>query len=209
MAETARKTLTVSELKPADVLLTTSAGAVSSVIRFGTNSKYSHTALYVGNGQIIEAIEDGVRQRPLEAAVQSYLVVEVYRPFGLSPERARAVIQYAQMQAGKPYDFKAVATAGHNSAKGKVLCMAFGAACEIMNGINRSNSDVAFYCSELVAHAFVIGGGYSLRGGSVHGSTPQNIAESKGLGFVGILKDRPAPPPAEPKFQVSPMGRFR
>lgn len=201
-----QKTLTPADLQLADVLLTTSTGAVSSVIRFGTSSRYSHTALYGGNGEIIEAIDKGVKQRPLEYAVQTYLVVEVYRPVGITPAQARAVIAYAEQQREKPYDYKAVATAGHNSKLGVVLCMASGAACEIMDGINRHQSDVKFYCSELIAHAFVMGG-YSL-GVPAHGSTPQRIAQAKGLQFVGILKERLAPQP--PKADnISRAGRFR
>lgn len=201
-----RKTLTPADLKPADVLLTTAAGAVSTVIRFGTSSKYSHTAIYVGNGEIIEAVADGVVRGPLDAAVKSYLVVEVYRPVGIKPAQAQAVVAYVEQQRGKAYDYKAVATAGHNSKLGAVLCMASGAACEIMDGINRYESDVKFYCSELIAHAFTIGG-YSL-GISAFGSTPQRVAEARGLQFVGVLKDRPQEEPRKTP-PVSPFMRMR
>ena len=197
-----KKTLTVADLKPADVLLSTATGAVSSVIRFGTSSRYSHSALYVGNGRVIEAIERGVVDRHLDEALQASVVVELYRPMGIKPAQAQAVIVYAKTQEKKPYDYKGVAATSHNGSKGKVLCWASGAACQLLDGMNRQDSEVAFYCSELIAHAF-FKAGYPLAA-TPYSSTPQSIAESKGLAFVGILKDRPEEQPKKPAPSPSP-----
>jgi uncharacterized protein YycO len=47
--------------KPGDVILMTSNKKISEIIREVTNSDYSHTAMYIGNGEIVESTSGGVR----------------------------------------------------------------------------------------------------------------------------------------------------
>lgn len=202
MAE--KKTLTTADLKPADVLLTTSTGAVSSVIRFGTSSKYSHTALYLGNGMVAEAIDSGVQIHAFDKAMMANVVIEVYRPMGIKPEQAQAVLTYVRQQQGKAYDYKGVAAASHNGPARGVLCFAAGMTCQLLDGINRSDSEAAFYCSELVVHAFHKAG-YPLAR-TPYASTPQSVAESKGLAFIGIVRDRPEEQPKKGPGVTAPAG---
>ena len=59
----------LSDLELADILLSTGSAAASVVIRAGTVSRYSHAALYIGNGQIIEAIGSGVTRQGIRDAM--------------------------------------------------------------------------------------------------------------------------------------------
>ena len=54
-----------SALEAGDLIVSTTAARVSRGIRTATSSPVSHAMLYVGNGQVIEAIQEGVVERPL------------------------------------------------------------------------------------------------------------------------------------------------
>lgn len=66
-------------LRPADIIVSTTGAAVSGVIRVGTGSPVSHAALYAGNGEVIEAIGQGVVQRGLDKALADDLLAVAYR----------------------------------------------------------------------------------------------------------------------------------
>ena len=53
-------------LEAGDILLTSIATVNSFGIRLGTFSPVSHAVLYLGDGQIAEAVGTGVRARPLD-----------------------------------------------------------------------------------------------------------------------------------------------
>ena len=61
--------ITQAEMQPADIIVSTGSGAVSAVIRTGSLSPYSHAALYIGNGEVIEAIGEGVVRQSLANAL--------------------------------------------------------------------------------------------------------------------------------------------
>jgi len=103
-------------LKPGDVLLVESNDRISGVIKYLTQSTWSHAALYVGpvpgamtpDGEahvMIEAnIEDGVVSVPLSKYVQFH--TRVCRPVRLSAEDCARVCAYAIERIGFAYDLK-------------------------------------------------------------------------------------------------------
>jgi hypothetical protein len=107
--ETLRQTL-----EPCDVLLIEGNQHISNVIKYLTQSTWSHAALYVGDalgppapGQepqvLIEAlIGEGVIAAPL-AKYQTYNT-RICRPIGLTDEDKRKVIAYAAERIGLLYD---------------------------------------------------------------------------------------------------------
>lgn len=183
----------VSELRPADILLSTGDAAVSAVIRVGTASRFSHSALYAGNSEIIEAIGQGVVRQPLARAISDDTLVAVYRRIRMADEQATRVVRYASMQIGKPYDQAGAIGAGVTSKTGLVLVVFGGALGFAATGaglgadiMNRLNPERSFFCSELVALAFE-NAGVSLGSGAAS-STPADISSAHLLNLVGYLK---------------------
>ncbi len=188
--------LTVNDLRPADILLSTGDAAASSAIRFGTGSRFSHAALYAGNGEIIEAIGEGVVRQSLARAMRDDTLVCVYWRIGMSDAQAGQAIRYATVQIGKPYDELGAVGAGVTSGRGFVLSVFAGAINPIAalgvnvaiaaDVINRLNPERTFFCSELVALAFEKAGVPLGRGAA--STTPQDVASAHVLNLIGTLK---------------------
>jgi hypothetical protein len=102
-------------LCPGDVLLVESSSNVSSVIKYLTQSTWSHAALYVGpvardmaGGEphvLVEAnIGEGVISAPLSKYERYH--TRICRPVSLSPADCRQVCDYAIARIGCDYDLK-------------------------------------------------------------------------------------------------------
>ncbi|GAB4262273.1 MAG: hypothetical protein Kow0065_12930 [Methylomicrobium sp.] len=182
--------LAINQLKPADILLSTGSAAASVVIRMGTVSRYSHAALYIGDGQIVEAIGSGVTRQSLQDAMSDDTLVSVYRRLRMSDEQGLQVIRYAKQQVGKKYDYSGAAGGGITSGPGIVIGIFLGpivAAAGVGADLyNRYNPEASFYCSELVAIAFEKAG--VPLGSGAASTTPQDISRSHVLNYVGDLK---------------------
>jgi hypothetical protein len=105
-------------LEPGDIVLIEGNTRLSVVIKYLTQSTWSHAALYVGGALgtsppgeepkiFIEAdLRDGVRAVPLSA--YAGLHTRICRPVGLSADDLRKVIEFAISRIGEPYDLKNV-----------------------------------------------------------------------------------------------------
>src|SRR4051794_335595 len=105
-----------SSLKPGDVLLVEGNNHISGVIKYLTQSTWSHAALYVGpidgasteDGEphvLIEAnIGEGVVTAPLSKYFRFH--TRVCRPVGLSEDDCAQVCCYATERIGLAYDLK-------------------------------------------------------------------------------------------------------
>ncbi|CDI02550.1 conserved hypothetical protein [Candidatus Competibacter denitrificans Run_A_D11] len=182
--------LTISDLKPADILLSTGEAKASKVIRGGTMSRYSHAALYIGKSQIIEAIGSGVTLQSLEDAMSDDTLVSVYRRLRMSDEQGLQVIRYAKEQIGKKYDYVGAFGGGVTSGPGFLIgiflspiVIGAGVAADLYN---RMNPEAAFYCSELVAIAFEKAA--VPLGSGAASTTPADISRSHVLNYIGDLK---------------------
>ncbi len=102
-------------LRPGDVLLVEGNNHISGVIKYLTQSTWSHAALYVGpldnrasDGEphtLIEAeLGIGVESAPLSK--YSRFHTRVCRPIGLTEEDCRQVCAYATERIGLAYDLK-------------------------------------------------------------------------------------------------------
>jgi hypothetical protein len=107
-----------SALQPGDVVLTEGNTRLSAIIKFLTQSTWSHAALYVGerpgdlapNGEpnvLLEAEADtGVITVPLSK--YAHFNLRICRPVGLDDASKRKVIEYALARIGKLYDSKQI-----------------------------------------------------------------------------------------------------
>ncbi len=105
-----------ASLKPGDVLLIEGNNHISGVIKYLTQSTWSHAALYVGpigdrvtaDGEpllLVEAnIGEGVIAAPLSKYVRYH--TRICRPAGLSEEDRARVCAYATERIGFDYDMK-------------------------------------------------------------------------------------------------------
>ncbi len=99
-------------LQPGDVLLVEGNNRVGSVIKYLTQSTWSHSALYVGDylqggDAFIEAdIVEGVRSVGFGEFVGMH--TRICRPIGLSQADARKVCEFAINRLGSQYDLRNV-----------------------------------------------------------------------------------------------------
>lgn len=103
-------------LRPGDVLLVEGTNHISGVIKYLTQSTWSHAALYVGpigerttdDGEplvLVEAnIGEGVVGAPLSKYYRSH--TRICRPVGLTPDDCHRVCAYAMERIGFDYDVK-------------------------------------------------------------------------------------------------------
>ncbi len=118
------------ELRPCDVLLTEGRNEVSDVIKYATQSAWSHSALYIGR---IHDIEDplirSIAMEHFNGTADTQLLIEgvldkgtvitplsfyrhdhirICRPQGLSPTDAQHVIDFAIHKLGSDYDVRQI-----------------------------------------------------------------------------------------------------
>jgi hypothetical protein len=103
-------------LEPGDVLLVEGNNRISGVIKYLTQSTWSHSALYVGpiTGQVSEdgephvLIEANVGEGVVSAPLSKYLRfhTRICRPVGLTEADRAAVCAYAVARIGFAYDLK-------------------------------------------------------------------------------------------------------
>ena len=105
-------------LQPGDILLVEGNTRLAAIIKFLTQSTWSHAALYVGersgdrtgDGEpnvLLEADADiGVATVPLSKYLHFH--TRICRPVGLSADEKQKVIDYALARIGKQYDSKRI-----------------------------------------------------------------------------------------------------
>jgi hypothetical protein len=105
-------------LQPGDVLLVEGNSRLSTVIKFLTQSTWSHAALYVGDagkgkatkgepGLLLEAYNEvGVVLSPLSKYEE--FNTRICRPIGLMDEERKKIIDYALARVGMQYDNKQI-----------------------------------------------------------------------------------------------------
>lgn len=130
-------------LKPGDVILVEGNKLISRVIMAVTHSTWSHCALYVGDGKIIDPLPStGTVVNPVEAL--AHLNIRVCRPFGLSGEAIDKVVSFAMSHVGRGYDHINISNILFSFFKKKVDYT------EFLGDISGSNE----VCSGLIAEAY-------------------------------------------------------
>ncbi|SEA75644.1 Permuted papain-like amidase enzyme, YaeF/YiiX, C92 family [Desulfuromusa kysingii] len=147
-------------LRPGDVLLIDSNSRVGAVIKYLTQSGWSHAALYLGPEKtlsgpgeeakvLLEAdVIEGVRLVPLSDYVHKH--TRICRPIGLSAVAIDQILDYAMERLGHSYDLKNIFDLARYfvlptpvPAKWRRSLLAFG-----------SGDPTRAICSSLIAQAF-------------------------------------------------------
>jgi hypothetical protein len=169
-----------SLLLPADIIVSTTDAAVSRLIQFGTSSAVSHAGVYVGAGEVVEALGAGVIQQPLRLALGDDTVAVALRHPRITDSQQRAVVDFVRAQRGRRYDYAGVFVEALFGSLGSPGLM------PIYLG---TDHDERFFCSELVLEAYERAGLPLVS--PIEGRTPGSLARLLGssrLLYVGHLK---------------------
>lgn len=94
-----------SDLRTGDILLSAEGTALSAGIRLLTLAPVSHAALYVGDGEVAEALGGGVRLRRLATMIEEESVIAVLRQPRLDDATAQRIGELARDRVGWGYDY--------------------------------------------------------------------------------------------------------
>ena len=94
-------------LHKADVILVEGNLRISAVIKYLTQSTWSHAVLYAGDGVCVEAdMLQGVRRFPLTELASYH--IRICRPLSLTAEDETNIVAHAESRIGVQYDLKHV-----------------------------------------------------------------------------------------------------
>ncbi len=189
--------LSVDELKPGDIILRCSSALSSQMTELMIWSRYTHSALYLGNGMIIDATwQYGVKTRGLADLVrEANGRVGVLRLPGLTSDQAQAVVAAAQAKESAQYNFEAVRVLGAQKleALAPISQQSLGDMIDILGRAEQlprgATGTGAYACSELIAFAFKAIGIYLSH---ASGFTPGDMMRLSQAGFffaVGRLQE--------------------
>lgn len=95
-------------LAPGDIILSSAQGLQSAGVRLMTLSPVSHASLYTGDGQIAEAVGEGIRRRSVERLLAEESTVVAFRHPAVQPQHVRHMQQFVQETVGQKYNFVGV-----------------------------------------------------------------------------------------------------
>ncbi|MDG3007473.1 YiiX/YebB-like N1pC/P60 family cysteine hydrolase [Paludisphaera mucosa] len=176
-------------LKPGDIIVRCTPGLTSQGIELAHWSRYSHVALYIGDGQIIDAVGAGVHTRSLADLLSESNRVGVLRVPDLSAAQARTAIRAAQAQEGDAYNFVGLAALEAQKLSAVIAHLSEGlpGVVGVLSRAERLPSSIidngTFACSQLVRYAFIKAG---VTLSQANGLAPGDVVR---LGMVGVLDE--------------------
>lgn len=91
------------DLKVGDIILVKGRDLLGKTIDDIEHSKYSHSAIYIGSGKIVEAEWNKVICSPMEKYAGQ---ADIFRPkFDLTIVQQSKIVEYAKSCVGEPYDY--------------------------------------------------------------------------------------------------------
>ena len=87
--------ISTGQLQKGDIILSTTTDPVSKIVKYVTDSKYSHARIHIGNNKIIEAIDPQVRRAEIIKSMEDDLYTGVYRYPNLTEIQKIQIIHYA------------------------------------------------------------------------------------------------------------------
>ena len=149
------------DLQAGDILFSSEASVQSLGIRLFSNAAVSHVFLYLGDGEIAEAVGAGVRIRRLDEALKESNLTAAFRRPDLTEENIAALRDFVRQQNGRRYNFLGIVkqvpySLARNACELPVIprrirrfCLNTMAAVMIPSFGNRR-----FFCSQFVIEAF-------------------------------------------------------
>ena len=140
----------LQSLKPGDILVMTSTkkDEIGESIRSATGGNFSHVALYVGQGYLVEAVWDGVRKiHWSESGYPGNYHVVALRHKDIESLDIQQVINFASSKVGLKYDYPFIIFAGITVLLSRVGINIRG----LRNWFDVKNS---YICTELVGDSY-------------------------------------------------------
>ena len=97
-----------SALAPGDILLSSASTVQSIGIQLATLAPVSHALVYLGDGEIAEAVGEGVRVQTVDAMLAEEQMVVAFRDPRLTPEQAARLREWSLAQVGVRYNMVGV-----------------------------------------------------------------------------------------------------
>jgi hypothetical protein len=151
----------MADLRGGDIILSNTDGVVSLGIRAMTMSPVSHAALYLGDGQIAEAVGSGVRLRPFDDFLGGEATTVAFRHPGVQDGHATAMRAFVQQHEGKSYNTLGVMLQAPFTLQrqycelplvpGLVRDFCIRGLAAVQLGVARNDR---FFCSQLVLEAY-------------------------------------------------------
>jgi hypothetical protein len=187
--------LSVSKLKPGDIILRCSSALSSQMTELMIWSRYTHSALYIGNGMIIDSTwQYGVKIRSLADFLNESNRVGVLRMQGLTSDQANKVILAAQSKESSDYNFEGVKILGVQKldALTNISRQYLGNMIDILGRAEylppNATDNGKYACSELIVFAFKA---VNITLSHANGFTPGDMIRLSQAGFfseVGRLQ---------------------
>lgn len=155
----------MSNPQPGDFFVTATSGNLLDkffawCIRFGTESTVNHAGIYIGNGQIVEAVRSVVRGTESEypnavwsngmAPKYLYIVPKWNYSVTLTEDQRQAIVSAAQSYVGRPYGYLDILAIGLAQKR-------FGSSVSRVSKwwwVKRIEKSKALICSQLVVEAY-------------------------------------------------------
>ena len=92
------------DLRPGDIVLSSTNGIVSMGVRMITVAPVSHAALYLGDGTFVEAVGAGVRTRSTQEYMDGESTIVAFRHPGMGEPHVGALSEFSRLHVGKKYN---------------------------------------------------------------------------------------------------------
>jgi hypothetical protein len=192
--------LDINYLMPGDILVATTTNITPDIIRLGIHSVINHAMLYIGEGNVVEADEDGAEICSLQSDIESYGYRQVmaFRYPTLSPDTAKQIIEIAVRETESDFDFSLLSGSRENAdfmnslANPDISSIMFPDDTESDVFVRHTNQEMdfdnpdRFYCTELIFETF-LKAGIALGSELPHLTNPQQIVDLSNNGTLSYL----------------------
>lgn len=153
------QSIDASALRIGDILLSRASGVVSRAIRTVSDAPVSHASVYIGGGQVVEALANGVVLNQLEDSVGSNEVVVAFRYPNLTSEQELRIRDFVGQHLGTGYNYWGIVRQAPFSVDRRICeRLPDGMRQRCTSGmarifLGRGDTD-RFFCSQLVVAAY-------------------------------------------------------
>ena len=165
----------IRDLKRGDILVTCNNTFLGRMIKKATKSIYSHAAIYIGGGDVIDATNKfgkGVRVRTIKQTAQRFYRIDVLRHPNLHDAKAELICEKALNHVGESYNYMMLF----------LFPLMFILPDKWKNPLSKREAKV---CSELVSRVYKEVNIDLVPGKTEGQESPSDVSKSKLMRFIG------------------------